>query len=488
MRSGEREPCLAVVQRCRNPAHGRVALLAGLRKSGGLVVWIGRAVVVVDVARDAGCAQTGKYATRMAIGTGLRGVSAHQGEQRLGMVEHRACPSGRVVADGTILRESGVHVVGIGGFLVVGQMARSARRRSAGVLSVDVALRARDAQVESGERELGQAVVHGRLIPTRGGVALFAVLRHAGGSVVRVLRSVVIVEVTRGAGRAQPGVGPTRMARGAGLSYVHAGQGESREGVVIELGPCPAIGAVALRAGLREPRLRMVRVVGGREVLPVATEAVRLGALEIAGGVTGRAIQSRMCPAEGEVRYCGMIELCPRPTVHAVAGLAGGREVGGPVVGQRCARVIGGVATETIGRQSSELPGGRALVTIVAGDHGVRAQQWKAVLMLLLCPYLLPAFHRVAALTLRPELPAVHVGVTVGTARARIREHQLGVTLPAIYALVTATQRIGRGIVIKFQVRAEWRPTGERVTVLARCCQLPVRAPRDLARWCPRSE
>lgn len=276
----------------------------------------------------------------------------HAGERprRSAVVELSSGPLRRRMAKGTVLRETRVHVIRIRGLLVVSQVTGSTCGGSAGVLSVDVALSTRNAHVGSGKRELGEAMVHRRRYPAHRGMAAVTGLGQPGSLVVRVRRAVVIVYVTGGASRTQSGVHPARMARGAGLRHVQAGQRELRERGVIELDSRPRIGSVADGTLLRETRFHVVRTTGGGEVLSVTTVAIRLRVLETTAGVAGRAVQLRVRAAESKARHCGVIKFGARPTVHAVAGLAGGWEIGRFVVGQRSARIIGRVATDAIDR------------------------------------------------------------------------------------------------------------------------------------------
>lgn len=109
--------------------------------------------------------------------------------------------------------------------------------------------------------------------------------------------------------------------------------------------------------------------------------------------------------------------------------------------------------------------------------HCVRSQQRKPVLMLLLCPDLLPAHDGVAALTPGAKLATVHVGVTVSAALARVGKDQLGMALATTHAFVASPQGVRGGVVIELQKLAERTPTGVCVAVLAWCGELAVWAP-----------
>lgn len=63
----------------------------------------------------------------------------------------------------------------------------------------------------------------------------------------------------------------------------------------------------------------------------------------------------------------------------------------------------------------------------------------------------LPPLYVVTLLTTGPELPAMYVGVAIGAARARIAEHQLGVTSHACNFLMHSPQGKVGLVVVKFQ-------------------------------------
>ena len=116
------------------------------------------------------------------------------------------------------------------------------------------------------------------------------------------------------------------------------------------------------------------------------------------------------------------------------------------------------------------------MVAIVAHHGGMGANQRKPVAMLLNrrnCHP--PGADRVTALTIRSELPAMQVGVTLRAARRRRREHQAGVTTLASYPLVKALQRETRlPVVIELQLLSNRFPGGARVTVFAADIERPV--------------
>jgi len=99
-------------------------------------------------------------------------VRPGQGKLSFGMVELRSQPCRCAVADRTILRKTRSHVIGIGGLLEVGEVARGAVSRSARESPVRVALHAGHSGVSAGKRKTSKGVViEIRSCPTRRRVA-----------------------------------------------------------------------------------------------------------------------------------------------------------------------------------------------------------------------------------------------------------------------------------------------------------------------------
>lgn len=92
-----------------------------------------------------------------------------------------------------------------------------------------------------------------------------------------------------------------------------------------------------------------------------------------------------------------------------------------------------------------------------------------------------PALHRVALLATRPKLPAMQVGVAIRAARPDVAEYFEDMALPAADSFVHSAQRKARAAMIELRNAADGLPARERVAVLARNRQRPVRiARRDL--------
>jgi hypothetical protein len=98
----------------------------------------------------------------------------------------------------------------------------------------------------------------------------------------------------------------------------------------------------------------------------------------------------------------------------------------------------------------------------------MRSDQRKTVFV---CPYRLqghvPAQHAVALGAIRTELPAVNVGMAVGTLRAYIAEHRLRMALDALHFHVHATEGIAGLVVVELRNGADGLPTRLRVAILA---------------------
>ena len=218
MLAGQRERGLrSVIEGRSGPIRGGVAELAILRETGGDMVRIVGALVVLQVAGIAGGAQAFVDAARMALNASRGDVLAGQRERGLGgVIEFRAGPIDGGVALRAILREASGGVIRIGGALIVLQVAGIAGRGQRSVLAVGMALRARRGGMLAGERKLGGAVIEGGGHPCRGGVAQLAILRESGGDVIRIRGALIIFQVARVAGGGEPLVDAAGMALDAG--------------------------------------------------------------------------------------------------------------------------------------------------------------------------------------------------------------------------------------------------------------------------------
>src|ERR1035438_8803966 len=112
------------------------------REAGRDVIGVGGAVIVGQMAVDAGTASEAVVVVDVALRTLQAGVGAGQGEACRGVVERCSKPIDGGVAHAAILRESCSLMGRVGGAVVVGQVAVDASRAGQTVVIVDVALRA----------------------------------------------------------------------------------------------------------------------------------------------------------------------------------------------------------------------------------------------------------------------------------------------------------------------------------------------------------
>jgi len=130
------------------------------------------------------------------------------------------------------------------------------------------------------------------------------------------------------------------------------------------------------------------------------------------------------------------------------------------------------VATHTLRRQTLpiELSYGSHSVTGVTIHYGVSTNQREAVLMFVdVVDGDLPAVHPVADVALRSVLPAVQVSMAILALLANVAEDGIKMTFLAGHVDVHPAQGIGRLVVIKLWVFANWHPGCGRVAVLAWC-------------------
>lgn len=153
-----------------------MALLAGLRKAGLSVIGSGRALIVLQMATDAGGGGEVVVVVDVTVGTDTRGSRVRTGEYETGggMVKGRIQPRSRVVTLFASLREVRADVVRIGRALEILQVARDACSICQIVVVVDVAFAAlsRGDRVHAGQGKTRQVVIEAGIRPRRGVVAL----------------------------------------------------------------------------------------------------------------------------------------------------------------------------------------------------------------------------------------------------------------------------------------------------------------------------
>ena len=337
------------------PRRRAVALLTGLRESGLHVVWLRRALKILQVAADARGvrAAQGVVVVDVALRALHRRVRARQREARRGMIKVRTRPRRGVVALLTGLRERGLHVIGLCRPLEIFQVAADASGIRAGqvVIAIHVALRALHRRVRPGQREASRRVVKCRVIPRGRAVALLAGRREPRLHVVRIGRAVEVFHVARGAVGGSAHKLAIDVALRAGDRRMRARQWELGKGIVIERCLIPRSCVVTCLASIRESGLRVRRVIGLIKVRQVAADAGCRRSHKLAARVAGAAVQGRVGPGQRESRELQVIELRAHPVVHAVALFAGGRQIQGDVIDADRLRInkVLLVAGETLG-------------------------------------------------------------------------------------------------------------------------------------------
>ena len=134
MRSGQRESAQAVIERGALPTGGGMATLATGGELAGLVIGIGRVIVVGQVASHALRRRPGEDSVRVALGAlegGVRPGQCETGELRV--VEAGACPNIYVVTALTGGGQLRRHVVQRRGSLIVLKVAGDAFRAESGI-------------------------------------------------------------------------------------------------------------------------------------------------------------------------------------------------------------------------------------------------------------------------------------------------------------------------------------------------------------------
>ena len=122
-------------------------------------------------------------------------------------------------------------------------------------------------------------------------------------------------------------------------------------------------------------------------------------------------------------------------------------------------------------------------MAVFALNSGMRAEQWKAVLVILhlLCSDR-PALHGMALFAIRSHLAAVNIVglVAIRAILANVLEHRLHMARNAFNFFVHATKRVVGFVVIELWDRADGFPTCGGVAVFARNRKWPVGTTRGL--------
>lgn len=184
-----------------------MALIARLREIGRDVVWIRRALIILQVAGHARRTRQIVVVVDMTIRTEpwRHGVQSAQGKSSAGVIEFAVGPEHGVVAILARSREMRSDVVDrIGCRVVVVLVATHAGGGGDVVVVVNVAIRAlsRRHRMRAHQRESGGVVVEGRIQPAAGAVALIAGLGEIRSNVTWVRSALEILQVAGHASRA----------------------------------------------------------------------------------------------------------------------------------------------------------------------------------------------------------------------------------------------------------------------------------------------
>jgi len=174
------------------------------------------------------------------------------------------------MADRAIGGESCRRVGGVRGVVVVGLVAVDARRAGQAVIVVYMALQAGQRGMKAGESKPRGRVIKRRSTPRRCRVASLAGGGETRCQVRRIIGGIVVVLVTRDAGRVGTGqiVIAVYVAEGASHRRVRPSERETRGGMV-KCGTAPRRRRVTLLASGGERRLHVIGVGGAVEVRQV---------------------------------------------------------------------------------------------------------------------------------------------------------------------------------------------------------------------------
>jgi hypothetical protein len=292
------------------------------------------------------------------------------------VIELAVGPQHRVMTVLACGGEAQLYVVnGSGGRVVVVLVTRDAGRVGEVVVVVDVALAALGGGVRAGQWESGGGVIELAIGPEH---CVMTILAGGGEAQLDVVNGssgrVVVVQVTRDAGRVGEVVIVVDVALAALGRGVRAGQREAGGGV-IELTIGPQHRVMAILAGRGEAQLDVVNGRSGRVVVVLVTRyAGRIGEVVVVVDVALAALRSSVRPGQWEAGG-GMIELAVGPQHRVVTVLAGRWEAQLDVVNGSGGRVV----VVLVAADASRVRTGQVVVVVYvalrAGDSCVRAGQ-----------------------------------------------------------------------------------------------------------------
>lgn len=155
MSAGQREGCSTMVERCRTPCSGRVALGTVLAEVPRSVVRIRRRVVVGQMATDACCWQPLILVVHMTLVAGCCLMRSRERERCIRVIERRGSPCRRCVTRRAIMIEVSRHVIRILWLSVLRRVARIAVRVLQLVVPVHMAILTLNRRMPPRQREIG---------------------------------------------------------------------------------------------------------------------------------------------------------------------------------------------------------------------------------------------------------------------------------------------------------------------------------------------
>lgn len=248
------------------------------------------------------------------------------------VIEIRARPLSRVVANRTVLGKTRRWVIRVFGAIKIGLVAGHAGRVERGELIVCMARLTSDRYMRPGQHKLGLVVIEFSSRPLCGCMTGLAVLGEACRDVVRIFRTVPIRQMAGDARACQAGVNVVFMAHVAHHGHMRARQRILGRGIMVESRVGPGGRAVADRAILREAGRKVVRILCSVEIGLMAGETAGRQAGEHVVFVAAGARHRYVCAVQGEFGTCRMIEFGSRPLIRVVTEGAVQREARSDVV------------------------------------------------------------------------------------------------------------------------------------------------------------
>ena len=223
VRSGERPAGGGVIESSRGPVGGTVAHFALLREAAGDVIRVVGALIILEMATDAGGGGQVVIAVDVTLSALHAYVRPSQRECSLRVIEFGRLPGGRRMAHLALLWHAGRNVIRIRSALVVLQMAGHACGAGEIEISVGMALIALQLGVPAGQRETHGIMIEICRLPSAGGMALLASLGKAQSEVVGIAGLLEIQKVATHARRRSALILSSSMTGRAVQGRMHSG-------------------------------------------------------------------------------------------------------------------------------------------------------------------------------------------------------------------------------------------------------------------------